>query len=140
MTHEDFQKAMFYLNHALTPDLHSARLGTICLTECEGYDWRKNASLDLFHQYWIEVQSVYPMTFAKLQLFRSGIFINSLLSLTKPFVPSRIYSRFNLGCCSSQRLDEIFGVGEEANERVLKALDEALERHYHHQTTFSLGD
>lgn len=144
-THERRQgylRAMYYLNDAFTADLESARRGTICLTECEGYDWRKNASLSLFHQYWIEVQSVYPMTFSKLKLFRSGLFINSLLSLTKRFIPLRTYTNFSLGCNFPRRLDEMClqPSREEASKRVLAAIHRALKRRHHNQATFSLGD
>lgn len=139
---QDYLRAMHYLNDALTADLEWARNGTICLTECEGYDWRKNASLSLFHQYWIEVQSVYPMSYSKVKLFRSGLFINSLLSLTKRFIPIRIYTNFSVGCTSAKRLDEIYMQPnmEKASKRVMVALNRALERRHHNQATFSLDD
>lgn len=112
--YKDWQAGSYYLFQAMSPDLASIRKGVTMMYECDGYDYpgmHPRTSQRLCQ----EMYGVYPLQFHKIKFFHSGMFLNLLLAACKPFLPTRVTSKHEVGCTLAHdkknrdtRLSELF--------------------------------
>ncbi|CAB9504257.1 expressed unknown protein [Seminavis robusta] len=119
-THKDgfeiFLKAMYYIYHAMAPDLLAVREGAWGIIECEGFDWKKNFGLGILRPFWGELLTAYPIQFVKVKNFNTGFFVHSLVSMSRRFLPFELHT----------------------NERFMTHATEALKKRYANEASFSL--
>lgn len=131
---------IFYICHALSPDLEAVRRGVIILTECSGFDWSRNMNLAFIRKLWSEILVEYPMDYQKMKYFNAGFFINMINSLKKRFLPQRIVDKMETGCVFEERLSSIYLVPtlQACNERITYRMLDNLARRYNHQREYRL--
>ena len=156
--------AIYYINHAHTPDLEAARQGFIQCIECYGYEWRNP---NMFHIKAFQEAApsfiLYPINCVKSVHYNTGMFLKLLATLARRILPRRMTESFEFhsyGCgrdggdsssssnssstgtttTTTTTLMDIFAqpTMEESNERLCLRLEDALKRRYHHEAKFTL--
>lgn len=132
---------LYFISHTCNPDFHAMRVGSITLAENTGFDWKTNFGVRAFQKMCTDITNFYPTRYRKLKNFHSGVFMNLILSISKPLLPKEIHSVFEMGCSSGfGPLDKIYMQPsvEAANKKFLKNTSYALRRRYDNQASFTL--
>jgi CRAL/TRIO domain len=134
-------RATYFTYQIMCCDMESIRRGVHIIHECDGYDWKKNMSLNKWRQLYTELTANYPLKIGKLKNFHTGTFFNLLVSMFKRFMPLEFQSQFKVGLVAEARLDTLYNVPslEAAQKRVLGSMQEALKKRYGYETSFSLN-
>lgn len=135
-----YMKHLYAFFTAFNPDFFAIRNGAHYVLECDGFDWAKHMTANLHKRIYTELAVYYPTSFACIKSFHTGVFYNMIYSMIKPYLPSRISSKIELGCQSEERLDTLYLVPNPqiAMERQLQRFEAALRMRYHHEETFVL--
>ena len=83
-----------------------------------------------------------PFKFQQIKYFHTGVFANLAASLMKKFVPSRIYSKIQIGCqFPGGGLHSFYAVPtkEAASQRFLARIRQCLKTRFEHEQAFQLG-
>ncbi|CAB9514538.1 expressed unknown protein [Seminavis robusta] len=133
----------YYLHHTFSPDFAAIRQGVIFVVECGGYIWKAPGMLTahLLHNGGIpDAHAIYPFYWKSFKVCNAGVLVNILVSTFRRILPNRLSAKFELGCQTDIRLDQICLVPDE--EEALKRLDynmaEALQMRYQNEATFCL--
>lgn len=86
--------AACHLLAALNPDLGGIRQGVHVFAECEGFDWKRNFDINIKRKLWADLVTVHPFNINRVKHFRTGVFINLILSMAKRFVPPEVCEAF----------------------------------------------
>lgn len=137
----DWLKAMYYVNHCLSPDLEAVRQGPVLLVENQGFDWKKNFGVNVFKRMYTDLMAFYPFRHKLIKNFHTGVFMNLVVSMSKPIIPKEMFNSYQMGCtCELGRLDRVYMKPSvrAANEKLLAATKMALEKRYANEASFKL--
>lgn len=129
----------YYTCNCFCPDFESIRNGAMIVLECQGYAWKKSFDLKDIKRLWVELASVYPMTFNKMKYFNPTSAMNIVVSMLRPFLPAHLRSRLEF-VQLEQRLDTLYlqPTVQEANQRLLGRIEETLRMRYQNEQSFRL--
>lgn len=135
-------QAIYYINQALCSDLEATRQGTVFLLECQGFDWKKNFGLDVMRPYWSDIAGVYPLNHKMIKYYHTGVFLNTLVSMAKKFMPVAAQDKFQVGCVCDlgQTLSQLYLTPnvQEADQRFRERFRVGLEKRYVNEASFQL--
>lgn len=132
--------ALYFMFHCVSPDLQAIRAGVVLLVECEGFSWTKHFDVHQYRLYWEALGDSYPLKYQQIKHFHTGWFLTMMLSLGKKFVPPEARDSVQVGCKSKHRLDVMCSKPsfEEAQQKMLENLHEALKKRYENEAAFRL--
>lgn len=134
-------KGFYYMANAFYPDIEANRRGAILVSECEGFDWRKNISVTTARRLWGELATPYPNTIQRIKYFHTGVFINLLNSIKRGFLPKRVMAKMDTACQFDGHLSEIFFVPtmDSAHQLFQRNVELSLRLRYSNIETFRFG-
>ena len=133
-------KASYYMNLVFNPDAAASRNGLILIAECEGFDWKKNLVVTYLRKLHEELLNFYPQTYRQIKYFHTGVFVNTIVSMMRRFLPRDIHSKIQTGCQLEGRLNTFYHVPsiEAANATLLERMKENLKKHFENVASFKL--
>ncbi|CAB9528729.1 expressed unknown protein [Seminavis robusta] len=133
-------REVYYLLQAVTPDFEAMRRGHIVMAECVSVDRNQGMNVGMYRSIW-HIMLAHPAKLQKFKHFHTGVFALQLVSGTKRILPPHVRSNVEVGCiCESGSLDKLYLQPSfaEANQRVLRRLEETLQRRYQNEAEFRL--
>lgn len=139
---EETWAGIYYSNHAFNPDMEAIRQGVIFVVECEGFIWKAPGLLNynVFRTLVENVALHYPIEHSLIKFCHTGVFVNTLVSAIKQYLPDRVRGKIELGAQTEVRMDTVCMVPNEevAMQRVLDNMTAALENRYRNESKFKL--
>ena len=129
---------MYYSHTLFCPDLESVRKGIICLVECEGMTMRRDV-IKHFQNFFSQLLSHYPF-YGQCRHYHTGTMMNVISSVLRKLLPEELRDTYQVGLQFDGHLGDAFLVPtvEEANKRMLAAMEDALKLRYENEKSFSL--
>lgn len=137
---EVFLRFFYFLKQAVYCDLGGVRTGVSYVHECHchglgGIDFK------ISRAFFTNLASFYPTNVHILKFFHSGVNMNLIVSMLRPFMPQSARKKITVGCQHERTLDTLFldpNNSEASDRAVQEQLTELLQRRYDQDRTFSL--
>lgn len=138
--HRQMVLGRYYCHLLFHRDVQSCRSGFITLIECQNLTLRREA-IKMDQEFFGGFLQYYPFL-AQARQFHTGVFTNTVWSILKRFLPTKVKDNFQVGLKWDGHLGEclLTPTVQEANQRMLSAMKLALKRRLNMEQSFRLGD
>lgn len=135
---DDWLRMMYYNHMLFFPDMESLRKGIIIMVDCHGITMRRDVMKHIraaFNQF----LAYFPHS-GQCRLFNSGTIMNVFAATLRKILPPEMKNNFCAGFQFDGAMADVFltPTMEEANQRMLRRMQHALQRRYENEKTFSL--